>query len=135
MATIGVGFRLQKDIIMNFFHRQIASEFSLIRVGLLSMVLGFSFLADAQSVLPDGQPRIQSGTIEKTREDDGYITISGWDYGFSGEITRVSYKGDEVGVEILAAGFIIRYTLDRNNILLTVEIVGPQNLMADLGDN
>lgn len=117
---------------MNFFPRQFASKIRLTSAGLLLMVLGFSQFSSAQSVLPAGQPQIQSGTIEKTREDDGYITISGWDYGFSGELTKVTYGGDEVGVEVLAAGFIIRYTLDRNNILLTIEIVGPQNLIADL---
>lgn len=120
---------------MNFFLRQLASKIRLVRAGLLFIVLGFSVLSNAQSVLPDGQARIQTGTIEKTREDDGYITISGWDYGFSGEITRVTYSGNEVGVEVLAAGFIVRYTLDGNNILLTVEIVGPPAAIASFKNN
>lgn len=115
---------------MNFISLQSAIKAGCIRVGLLIMVLGFSFYASAQSLQPGGQSQLQSGTIEKTREDDGYITISGWDYGFSNELTKVSYKGDEVGVEVLAAGFIVRYTLDSNNMLLTIEITGPQAAIA-----
>lgn len=120
---------------MNIIFHQNPIRTGLVRLGLLFIVLGFSFFSIAQTVLPDEQARIRSGTIEKTREDDGYISISGWDYGFSGEITRVSYEGDEVGVEVLAAGFIVRYTLDRNNILLTIEIVGPQNMIASFKTN
>lgn len=120
---------------MNFFPRQLASKIRLVRAGLLFIVLGFSVLSNAQSVLPGDPSRIQSGTIEKTREDDGYITISGWDYGFSNELTKVSYEGDEVGVEVLAAGFIVRYTLDSNNMLLTIEIIGPRDAIASLEDS
>lgn len=120
---------------MNFFSQRSTRKLRLVRTGLLLLALGFSFLSSGQSVLPGDPSRIQSGTIEKTREDDGYITISGWDYGFSNELTKVSYEGDEVGVEVLAAGFIVRYTLDSNNMLLTIEIIGPRDAIASLEDS
>lgn len=105
------------------------------KVCILLAMFGFSQFSSAQAEPPGAQSAIQSGTIDKTREDDGYITISGWDYGFDDEITRVFYSGEEVGVEILASGIIVRYTLDRNNILLTVEIVGPHDAIASLEDS
>ena len=102
------------------------------RVGLLLIVLGFSQLVSAQGVQLRAGERELSGTIDKTREDSGYISISGWDYGFDDEITRVFYGGKEVGVEILASGIIVRYTLDQNDMLLTIEILGPQEAIANI---
>ncbi len=91
------------------------------------MVLGFSFVSSAQGVFSDDQGSIYSGTIEKTREDDGYITISGRDYGFTDQLTRVFFNGETIGIEILHSGLVVRYTLNGENMLLTIDIVGPLN--------
>ena len=120
---------------MNFFSQRSTRILRLVRTGLLLLALCFPFLSSGQSVLPGDPSQIQSGTIDKTREDDGYITISGWDYGFSDEITKVFYSGDELGVEVLAAGLIVRYSVDQNNMLLALDIIGPQDVIASLNKN
>lgn len=105
------------------------------RVGLLLMALGMSFDSSAQAVLSNTEASLYSGTIEKTREDDGYITISGQDYGFEDKLTIVYFKGEEIGVEILGPGLVVSYTLDGNNKLLTVEIIGPLDAIQILQDS
>ncbi|NQV69903.1 MAG: hypothetical protein HQ498_07750 [Pseudohongiella sp.] len=120
---------------MNYFQRMSLERMRFYRVGVLLVALGFSFLSNAQVVLSSIQAQIYSGAIEKTREDDGYITISGRDYGFEDELTIVYFRGEEIGVEILHPGLVVRYTLDGNNRLLTVEIIGPLDAIQILQDS
>lgn len=111
-----------------------ALKIRLIGIGLLLLTFGFASYSSAQAVFDD-DAQVQAGTIEKTREDDGYISISGSDYGFDEEVTRVYLDQEQIGVEVLAAGLIVRYTLDQNNTLELIEIIGPEDIVASIGRN
>jgi len=51
--------------------------------------MGLGSFASAQDVLPGAQ----TGTLQLMRQDDGYITISGRNYNFDNEISKVYLAG------------------------------------------
>lgn len=105
--------------------------FSGLRLSLVLVVLGFSVLANAQGVLS----RPQTGTVQLLRQDDGYITISGSNYGFDYEVTVVVLAGDEIDSAMLDEGMVVRYTLDDMGMLMRLEIIGPANKIRILEEN
>ena len=105
--------------------------FSGLRLGLVFAVLGFSVLASAQGVLS----RPQTGTVQMLRQDDGYIIISGNNYGFDYQVTVVVLAGEEIDSANLDEGMVVRYTLDDMGMLIRVEIIGPANKIRILEDH
>lgn len=96
---------------------------------LLLMLLSFS--ASAQAVLANAQ----TGTIQLEAQDDGYLTISGLNFGYNSEITKIFLNGDEVGEEYIDEGLVVRYTLNDDGILLRIEVLGPLELIRTEADS
>ena len=98
---------------------------------LLLALLGFSVIVNAQSVRSSSQV----GTVQGLAQDDGFITISGNNYPFANEVTTVMLRGEEIDAAILDQGFVVRYTLNQQGVLLLVEIIGPAAKIDELDNN
>jgi len=109
----------------------LASLFRHGRLGLFVLALLFGASAYAQDVLPGAQ----TGTLQLMRQDDGYITISGRNYNFDNEVSKVFLGGDEVDSAMLDEGMVVRYTLNRQGVLLRIEIIGPASKINAIEDN
>ena len=90
-----------------------------------------SFFATAQGVLTGAQ----TGTIQVEGQDDGYITISGQNYGYDNQITQVTLNGEEIGSDALDEGLVVRYTLNSDGVLTRIEILGPMNMIRALEES
>ena len=107
--------------------------------GFLARGLGLAFLlasfsASAQGVLsPSGTT--QTGTIQVEAQDDGYLTISGKNYEFSNELTLIYLNGEQVGDHVLDEGLVVRYTANRDGVLIRLEVLGPMNLIEALEES
>lgn len=102
-----------------------------IRRLILLVVLSCSAVVSAQSVLSDAQ----TGTIEGMHQSDDYMTISGRDYGFHNDVTRVFYDSEEVATNFLNEGLVVRFVVNRDGVLARIEILGPLNLIEALEDS
>ena len=91
------------------------------KLGVLLAVLGLSMAASAQSVLT----RPQTGTVQALAQDDGFITISGRNYPFDDRVTSVVLAGEKIDSASLDEGMVVRYTLNAQGMLQTLEIIGP----------
>jgi hypothetical protein len=105
-------------------------------VGILTRTIGLALLlaslpATAQGVLTSAQ----TGTIQLEAQDDGYITISGQNYGYDNEITQVILNGQEIGSNALDEGLVVRYTLNGDGVLTRIEILGPMNMIRALEES
>lgn len=90
-----------------------------------------SFAANAQGVLTG----VQTGTVQAEAQDDGYITISGRNYGFDNQVTQVILNGEEIGSDALDEGLVVRYTLNGDGVLTRIEILGPMNMIRALEES
>ena len=90
-----------------------------------------SMSAAAQGVLTSAQ----TGTIQLEAQDDGYITISGQNYGYDNQITQVTLNGEEIGGDALDEGLVVRYTLNGDGRLTRIEILGPMNMIRALEES
>ncbi len=77
----------------------------------------------------------QLGTIEQLDQDNGFVTVSGKRLGFSDQTTQVFLEDRQIGAQKLDIGMVVRYTLDENNVLLHVEIIGPNAMLMELQQN
>ncbi|PCJ17779.1 MAG: hypothetical protein COA96_17405 [SAR86 cluster bacterium] len=103
----------------------------ILKLGAVLLLLCFTVMTNAQGVLS----RAQTGTIQAERQDDGYITISGRNYGFDNAISLVFLNGEEVGDEILDEGLVVRYTVNSEGILTRIEVLGPISKIESLEDS
>lgn len=83
-------------------------------------------LSMAQSILSTPQ----TGTLQVLEQDDGYLVVSGVQYGYDAETTKVIYNGAEVDDTIFEPGLVIRFQL-RGNMMEIVEIIGPYTMLED----
>ena len=103
----------------------------LARLALLSLTLAFGVTGYAQDVLPGAQ----TGTLQLMRQDDGFITISGRNYNFDNEISKVFLSGDEVDSAMPDEGMVVRYTRNQQGVLLRIEIIGPASKIRAIQDS
>ena len=75
----------------------------------------------------------QTGIVEGLAQDDGYITISGIEYGFNEQLTIVVLAGQAVDSAILDQGLELSFFLNAEGTLLMVEITGPSDRLDELG--
>lgn len=99
--------------------------------GLALVCMLASFSLNAQGVLSNAQ----TGTIQVDAQDDGFLTISGNNYGFDNGLSLVFLNGEEVGSEVLDEGLVVRYTLNGDGVLTRLEILGPINLIRSLEED
>lgn len=102
-----------------------------LRIAVVSLLLSVAVNASAQGILTGAR----TGTIQALRQSEGYITVSGRNYGFDNEITVVSLRGSVVDSAILDGGMVIRYTVDANSTLVQIEILGPAAKLEELDNN
>ena len=100
----------------------------IIRQWVLLIALGFSTVLSAQSVLSGAQ----TGTIQEIRRSEGIVTISGRDYDFHYDVTRVFYDGNEETSDFLNDGLVVRFLINRSGVLSRIEVLGPLNLIEAL---
>ena len=134
MAAIGIvsGLNFEATYRVDVMKKTIlASLFRQVRLGLFGLALLFGATAYAQDVLSGAQ----TGTLQLMRQDDGYITISGRNYNFDNEVSKVFLGGDEVDSATLDEGMVVRYTLNRQGVLLRIEIIGPASKINAIEDN
>lgn len=75
------------------------------------------------------------GTIQSLQQDGGIIRISGRDFHFSDNIVLVTLDDKEVGSQYLSEGMIVRYTVNAQGFLETIEILGPRNLVTEIKES
>ncbi|MEZ5488960.1 MAG: hypothetical protein R3F50_01420 [Gammaproteobacteria bacterium] len=75
------------------------------------------------------------GTIQVLQQDGGIIRISGRDLNFQDESVTITVDGREIGAEFLSEGMVVRYTLNAQGYLETIEILGPKNLVGTLSNS
>jgi len=98
-----------------------------LRLVLLLLILGSSISLKAQAVLSGSQ----TGTIQDMQRSDGIFTISNRNYGFDEELTRVFYDGTEVGPDFLNEGIVVRFVVNRDGLMVRIEVLGPiENILA-----
>lgn len=95
------------------------------------VLLSFCFSVAAQDILAGAQ----IGTVQENREDEGYVLISGRNYNFDHEITRVFLSGERVDSTLLNEGVVVRFTVNRQGILERMEIIGPASRFSNLEEN
>jgi len=111
--------------------RRLLGDSSLVARILAVTLMIASFWLSAQGVLSS----TQIGTIQVEAQDDGFLTISGQNFGFSSELSLVFLNGKQVGDETLDEGLAVRYILNGDGILTRIEILGPINLIQSLEDS
>ncbi len=72
-----------------------------------------------------GLPCSQVGTVGSQELEEGFLTISGRQYGFDYEFSKVFLGDEEVGAAFLDTGMVVRFTVDSRSTLLRIEILGP----------
>ena len=102
-----------------------------LRICLLLILCSFSVASAAQEVLAQAS----TGTLQLMRQDDGYVTISGRNYGFENGVTRIFLGSEEQPASILDEGMVVRYTLNGRDVLVRIEIIGPAEKLRILQEN
>lgn len=102
-----------------------------IRRWILLVVLSCSTIVSAQGVLSGSQ----TGTLEDMRQGEGFMTISGKDYGYHNDVTEVFYDGKKVRTLFLNEGLVVRFVVNRDGILARIEILGPVDLIEALEES
>lgn len=74
----------------------------------------------------------RTGTIEEVRQDQGYVIISGEEYGYSEQETDVYYQQDRLGSQYLIQGMVVRYTVTADGTLQRLDILGPDEILRQL---
>ena len=69
------------------------------------------------------------GTIEALAQDDGYITISGRNWGFDDGVTEIILQDEVVEATVLEVGMSVRFTVNAQGTILQMRILGPFNLL------
>jgi hypothetical protein len=92
-----------------------------LRVVLFLWIFGSSISLNAQAVLSGSQ----TGTIQDMQRSDGFFTISNRNYGFDEELTRVFYDGEEVGPDFLNEDIVVRFVVNRDGLMIRIEVLGP----------
>jgi hypothetical protein len=97
-------------------------------------------VASAQQVLEQQRNRpiaVQTlvGTVDGKAEDDGYITISGTNYGFDSEITEVYLRNNLVRSGVINEGMSVRFSLNAQGTMIRIDILGPFNQIRLLDQN
>lgn len=77
----------------------------------------------------------QTGTIEGLDQDNGSVTISGTEFGFSDSVTQVYLQDRLIGPEKMDIGMVVRFTLDAQGTLVRVELIGPNAILRVLQQN
>lgn len=102
-----------------------------IRRWILLVVLGCTSAISAQGVLSGAQ----TGTLQEMRQADGYMTISGRDYGYDNDVTVIFYDGQQVRTQFLNEGLVLRFVVNRDGVLSRIEILGPIDLIEALEES
>ncbi len=99
----------------------------LLRSILLSsvMLLGLQSLPAAAQDTPAAIAQTLIGTIERLAQDDGYITISGRNYAYDAEVTRVFLDEEPLDPGFLDADMSVRFSIDAAGMLVRVDVLGP----------
>ena len=100
----------------------------------LIVVLGVSASpssVNAQNVIVSQQ----LGTVQLLRQDEGYITISGRNYIFDNEVTQVFLDNEEIDSAFLDEGMVVRYSFDKLDNLVRIDILGPFSKLPQLDQN
>lgn len=107
-----------------------------IRAIACAMVIGLllSSASSAQQIVSSNQSG-QTGTVQQLSQDEGSVTISGTAYSYSDVTTQILLRDDAIGVERLAEGMVVRYTINGAGMLLTVEIIGPADKIREFTNN
>lgn len=101
------------------------------QIVVFALLISASSAASAQAVLAGAQ----TGTLQLMRQDDGYITISGRNYNFDNEVSRVYLAGERVDSAILDEGMVVRFTLNGQGILERIEIIGPAAKLREIEEH
>lgn len=99
----------------------------------LVFIMFASFSLSAQGVLSNTPT--QTGTIQVEAQDDGYITISGRNYGYLDGVSLVYLNGEQVPSESLGEGVVVRFTVNGDGVLTRLELLGPAALLPVPNDN
>ncbi len=75
------------------------------------------------------------GTIERLAQDDGYITISGRNWGFDDGVTQIFLEDEQVEASMLETGMSVRFTVNAQGFILQMRILGPFNLLRLRDEN
>lgn len=98
--------------------------------GCLRAVVVLVLIAGGSSLFAQGVlSGAQVGTVQLLRQDDGYITISGTNYNFTYDDTKVFLGAEEFDSAALDEGMVVRFTLSAQGVLQRIEIIGPANLV------
>lgn len=93
--------------------------------GLLLVLSSTLYGAERQAVLPTQVLQTVRGTIQGLRQDEGFITVSGRQVGFSHGETEVFLNGVLMKASVLDEGMVIRYTINAEGVITKIEILGP----------
>ncbi|MEX2131722.1 MAG: hypothetical protein WD772_09555 [Pseudohongiellaceae bacterium] len=93
--------------------------------GLLLMMTSTLFGAERQAVSPTEVLQTVRGTIQELKQNEGYITVSGRQVGFSHGETEIYLNGVLKRASVLDEGMVIRYTINAAGIITKIEILGP----------
>lgn len=123
----------------NYFSKIGSISAASLRQLILLVMLSYATTASAQGLLSSSQRNVlsaaQTGTIQAMHQGDGYLTISGRDYGFHNDISLVLYEGEEVGDNFLNEGLVVRFMLNSDGILARIEVLGPLDLIEALEES
>ncbi|MEQ8955413.1 MAG: hypothetical protein RL120_14875 [Gammaproteobacteria bacterium] len=67
------------------------------------------------------------GTVERLSQDEGYITISGRNWGYAEGITQIFLQDEQVPATMLERGMSVRFTVNAQGTILQMRILGPFN--------
>ena len=98
-----------------------------IRLLMFFILVGASSASLAQAVLSGAQ----TGTIHAVAQDDGYVTISGRNYNFDHAITKIYIADEEVKSTLLFEGMVVRFTVNRENVVNRIDIIGPASKIKE----
>ncbi len=74
-------------------------------------------------------PAAQTGSLQNRPSLDRYTTVSERNYGFHAQLTRVFYAGENTGenagADFLNEGWPVRFTLQRDKLLLRMKVSAP----------
>ncbi len=89
----------------------------------------FAWPAFGQGVITGAQTGVVQES-EQAEKDD--LVISGVAYTIDPDVTRFTFRGDEISPTVIEEGMVVRFTI-RNGVLRLVQLLGPDSLVRNIG--